>query len=668
VPPVKPDDTPPDVPLSAVTRREFLAMGGAASLALFPGCMPEFHPGGEHPDGVRPPGGPESVGRAACALCVSGCGVTVRVVGDRAVGLSGNPEHPVNRGALCPRGAAGLQHLYDLDRVVGPARRIHGKLQRITWDEALDELARRVAGGSVVLVDGLRGVEADLAGRFARAAEAVHVRADTLREAHERVVGRLAWDWSETRMVMLFGCEWLEDAPDLMASLRAHAHLKQGRPGTRAKIVHVGPRFSASAGHADEFVPVHPGSEAALALGMAHVMLGERSTRTSTPPEAYRALAARYTPEETARLTGVAAETVARLAHEFAALSPQVAIGWRGPLDHANGSDALRAVHALNALGGSLGAAGGLREVAAPPLQDWEAAPASPISGSGASRVLIAAGCNPVFAAPELLKPFAGATFRVAIGSLLDETAQAADLVLPTPTWLERFEVDVPPATIPTVTVSRPAIAPLHDTKTAGDILIATAQRVPALAPLFRWESYEEAARERLFGLFLSGRGSIRDEKWETFQQRVEEAGGWWDADASRPPTPAPDWPSDWKPPAHEGNEGPVLVTFAPIALGDGDGARLPFLQERAGWQHDIGWDSWIEVNPSLGFRTGERVVVRSPHGEVRTRVVATPACPPDVVAMPLGQGHTASGRWASGRGVDARRLGSGVRVTLRRA
>ena len=660
MPPVKREDEVPDVPLAAVTRREFLQLSGAASLALFPGCKP-LHPGGEHPDGVRPPGGPESIGHATCALCASGCGMNVRVVGGRAVGIAGNPAHPVNRGALCPRGAAALQHLYDLDRVVGPARRVGGKLQRISWDSALDELARRVREGGVVLVDGLRGIEADLATRFARAAGAVHLRADALRQAHEEAVGRLAWNWASTRMVMLFGCEWLEDAPDLMASLRAYAHVRQGVAGVRGKIVHVGSRFSVSAGRADEFVPVRPGTEGALALGMAHVLLPGRAWGGEMPGS-FRELVGRFTSEETARVTGVAPDTITRLARQFVALSPRVAIGWRGLHDQSNGSDALLAVHALNKLAG-----GALDAVAPPPLQAWEE-PALPHTEpkKAPSRVLITAGCNPMFTDPDRLEPFSGATFRVAIGPLLDETAQDADLVLPTPTFLERFEVDVPATTDWTVSVSRPAIAPLHDTRAAGDILIALAHRVPALRGAFRWESYEEAARERLFGLFLARGGSIEEEKWEAFSQRVEEAGGWWrPGPAGR--TPEPRWPERWEPPVFQG-KGHVLLTFAPIALGEGEGASLPWLQERAGWQHHVGWDSWIEVHPRHGFLTGEQVIVRSPRGELRTRVVATPTCPPDVVAMPLGQGHAASGRWAAGRGADPRRLGRGVRVTLERA
>ena len=662
MPPVKRDDGRPDVPLSAITRREFLALGGAATLAAFPGCKPQFHPGGEHPDGIRPPGGPESFGRAICGMCASGCGVIVRAVGGRAVGISGNREHPVNGGALCPRGAAGLQHLYDLDRVVGPARRKGEKLERVPWDDALAELATRVAGGGVVLVEALRGVEADLAARFARATGAMHLRADPLRQAHEGVVGRQAWNWTQTRLAVFFGCEFAEDAPDLMASLRAYAHRRQGTGG---RTVHVGPRFSTSAGHADEFVAVKPGTEGALALGMAHVLLGEEK-RSANPPESYRRLVERFTPEETANVTGVKPATVIRLAREFGAVAPQLAIGWRGLLDQTNGADALAAVHALNHL---VGSAAQMSPPVRPPLLNWGApiaAGAPPGAHHAAPRVLITAGGNPVYTAPELLEPFAAAEFRVAIGPLLDETALAADLVLPTPTWLERFEVDVPPSAVQSVAVARPAIAPLHDTRVAGDILLAVAHRLPALRAAFSWDSYDEAARERLFGLFLAQTGSVREEKWENFLERLEATGVWTDADAPRAAAQEPRWPERWDPPSFTG-EGPVLVTFASLALGEGEGASLPWLQEIAGWQHHVGWDSWIEVHPRHGFSTGERVLVRSPRGEVRARVVATPTCPPDVVAMPLGQGHSASGRWAL-CGADARRLGSGVRVTLVRS
>ena len=123
-----------------VNRRDFLKIGGGAGVAIALGGG--FYRWSQFPPvekGLEP--GVERWVPTVCGQCMGGCGILVRVIDGWAVNIAGNPLHPVNRGTLCPKGIAGLQGLYDPDRIRTPLKRIgkrgEGRWQPIPWDEAL---------------------------------------------------------------------------------------------------------------------------------------------------------------------------------------------------------------------------------------------------------------------------------------------------------------------------------------------------------------------------------------------------------------------------------------------------------------------------------------------------------------------------------------------------
>ena len=142
--------------------------------------------------------------------------------------------------------------------------------------------------------------------------------------------------------------------------------MRQGRSGIRGKFVQVEPRMSQTGANADEWVPVRPGTEGVLALGMAHVIINSqlRPAAASGAPgrliDGWSAGLPAYTPEEVERRTGVAAARLQRLAQEFAGNAPAIAIIGCGPLAHTNAMFNALAVNALNALVGSVGVPGGI--------------------------------------------------------------------------------------------------------------------------------------------------------------------------------------------------------------------------------------------------------------------------------------------------------------------
>ena len=184
-------------------RRTFLkATGITAAGGLFAGCgraseklIPLLVPA---EDGTAP--GQAVTFASTCMQCPAGCGIHVRVVEGRAKKIEGNPEHPVNQGALCARGQAALQELYHPDRLPGPARRAgprgSGGLSPVPWERALDEVGRRLAeirsrdpGRILLITPPLSGSLGRLAAEFVRACGgARHLVVDPLgTECHERV-------------------------------------------------------------------------------------------------------------------------------------------------------------------------------------------------------------------------------------------------------------------------------------------------------------------------------------------------------------------------------------------------------------------------------------------------------------------------------------------------
>lgn len=556
----------PDVPPTAITRRDFLKAAGAGGVAVaaFPGCKPAWLD-----DGERVPGGPEAWYRATCTFCPSLCGTRVRVVNGNAVAVRGDPAHPKNMGALCPRGVAGLQHLYDLQRLVSPVARESrdAPLLRVAWDDALDLVAAKLGEMQPVGVDNrLYGIEADLATRFARAVGAI---------GGDPPAPPPAWDWERTRYVIAFGVEFLEEGPDLMANLRAFAALR----GV-AKFVYVGSRLGLTAQKFDEVVPVRPATERAVALAIGGAMDAEEAAKASGAPKA----------------------TIERLAREFAKSSPQAAFG--APWLDTRGV------------------------VASPPLGEWEPAPAPRAPdprAPGTPKALVVAGISP--------RP-APADFVVALSPT---PVPWADVILPTTTWLEQESAHIPAiAGKQVVAYARPAkeLRPpaLVDARPAGRILIDLAQRMPSARRDFRWQSYEEALRERLVGIHDAQRGSIKENTFAAFRQKLDADGLWTDETPPLPPPVRPETPP-FSP--REETAGLVLLTFGTTTLGAGEGERLPWAQEITGWYHHLGWETWVEIHPKHGFRDGQEVLVASKRGSVVARAVSTPAIHPDAVAMP---------------------------------
>jgi anaerobic selenocysteine-containing dehydrogenase len=397
--------------------------------------------------------------------------------------------------------------------------------------------------------------------------------------------------------VLSFGTPLLEAGPSPVRTMRGLAHMRQGRPGRRGKLVQIESRFSLTAAYADEWVFVNPGTEGALALAIGH-LLGRASE---------------WTPEKAAAITGVEAARIERLAQEFRAHKPAVALIGGLAAGHSNSLAAAEAVAGLNQLNGSYGVAGGI--YFPPP------APVPRPPAPGTAKLVLAIGCNPVYAG-ALPKD----AYLVSFSSFPDETAAIAQLVLPSPTALESWHE-----------AAKPAVDPLYNTRDWAEVLLQAAGQTET------WESVIQA--------------SYTSE--EEYTAAVET--GW------RAPAPLSGvkkfefGKERWAPPRFTGSGEFFLQPFESVALGNGDAANVPWLQELPDPLSQTVWDTAVEMSPRaaerLALKDGDRVTVESARGSLRGRVALSPACPPHVVGVAAGQGHTALGRYARNRGGNVLRL-----------
>jgi anaerobic selenocysteine-containing dehydrogenase len=352
-----------------------------------------------------------------------------------------------------------------------------------------------------------------------------------------------------------------------------------------------------------------------------------------------------FTPAEVERRTGVAAARLERLAREFAAHRPAVAVIGGEALAHANGVDQALAVNALNALVGSIGAPGGVTFTPLPaPLAPPTRSLSDLLGAAATTQLLFLDEANPVFATPAAMKArdaLARIPYIVSFGPFLDDTSALADLVLPDHTFLEAWTESQPEsgAAEAVATTAGPAMRPLYTTRATPDVLLDLGRRLkqPFDPPL----------------------------PWQTFEEMLQAPEA---PPATSPSTRATTAPAGalraWSEPRFDGESSEYPFHFLPYAsqaLYDGSLAHLPWLQELPDPMVTAMWSSWVELNirtaEGLGIADGDLVEVTSAHGSVRAPAVISPGIGPDAVAMPVGQGHETFTRYASGRGANPVRV-----------
>ena len=329
----------------------------------------------------------KKVVHAACPHdCPDACGVLITVEDGRATRIQGDPAHPVTRGFLCAKVSKYLDRVYSPDRVLYPMRRVVPKgggsknasdFQRISWDEALSTVAERFKtvakqfGPEAILPYSYGGSLGVLSGssmdrRFFHRLGASQLERSICSAAGEAglksvlgvKLGTEPEQFAQSRYIIAWGANIHGNNVHLWPFIN-EAH----RAG--AKLVVIDPYKTRTAKHADWYIPINPGTDAALALGMMHVIIGaglhdaDYVEKYTVGFEQLREKVKEYTPHRVAKWTGISEEHIHKLAHEYATQRPAVIRVNYGVQRSEGGGMAMRAITMLPCIMGSWKEVGG---------------------------------------------------------------------------------------------------------------------------------------------------------------------------------------------------------------------------------------------------------------------------------------------------------------------
>jgi len=487
--------------------------------------------------------------------------------------------------------------------------------------------------------------------------------------------------------VLSVGADWLGTWVSPTRYGVKYGQFRQGEGRERGTLYHAESRMSLTSAAADRWLPVNPGSEGALALGIAHEII-EKRLAPDANVQAYLAgvpktVVDANTVERAAQATGLSAEVIREVAEKLSHEGPALVIGGGSAGAHTNGTRSLSAIYALNILLGSVGAQGGIwfnppsaiaglpDSAFGAPFADWEREVASWRAGN--VRTLVFRGANVVHGLPrsaDAAGAIASVEHIVAFATVLDDTTSLADLVLPESTPLEDWGTDVPEpgpgyAVVafqqPVVdsTYTRDGTEKLSDSRGFADTLLRVSGGRAG------GNSMREVVQKAASDLFAKGGGSVTAPTAGLFLQGVLARGGWWDSSGKQATASvAPGRLFDGEPvaafaDAEAGLPGidVHLVPFAHQSLLDGRLAAAPWAQATPDPLTSAVWTTWAELGPEaaerLQVREGDRLIIRSAIGEIEALAYINPATPPGTVAVPVGQGHGSFGRYAQGRGAN---------------
>ncbi|MGZ4479227.1 MAG: molybdopterin-dependent oxidoreductase [Nocardioidaceae bacterium] len=654
-----------------------------------------------------------------CNLCEAICGLVLTLEDGRVTSVRGNPEDPLSRGHICPKAVA-LQDVYDdPDRLRRPVRRTADGWAEIGWDEALDLVATQLARtvnehGRDALAIYLGNPSVHSLGSMTHGTALVKAfrtrnkysatSVDQL--PHQLVAYRLYGhqllipvpDIDRTQYFLLFGGNPMASNGSIMTVPDFPQRLRELK-ARGGRLVVFDPRRTETAKVAGEHHFVRPGTDAWVLLALLHTILADG---LATPPayvdglDAVRAVVRPFTPERAARVSGVPAEQIRRVAHGLAAAESACVHGRVGVSTQAHGLVCQWAIQVLNVVTGNLDRPGGT--IVTTPAVDavgrgfigrghhdlWrsrvrdlpEFAGELPVAtladeiltpGAGQVRALLTLAGNPVLSTPDgkrLDEAIAGLDFVAAVDIYVNETTRHADVILPPTTALERDHYDLVFHLLAVRNTARftPAVLPkpagaMHDWEIYREIALRTARLLTAKRPLRQRLAQQARMRlspTRVVDLLLRTGAS----RLSVAALRKQPEGV--DLGPLQPSFPGrlqtPDSRVDLAVPL-------VLQSVAALDTDPATDQTDPDELLLIGRRHQRDNNSWMHNQTRLtkgrarhqlymhpddlaarGLTDGTRVAVASRVGKVEVEVAATEDLMPGVVSLPHGYGHRRSG------------------------
>ncbi len=487
-----------------------------------------------------------------CELCFWKCGITATVEDGQVVKIDGHPEHPLSRGRLCPRGNGGTGALYDPDRLKTPLIRTGARgserFREASWEEALNHVAERLQAvrrqyGPESLALFTHGHGGSFFSHLVKALGSPNIAAPSYAQCRgPREVGfQLTFgsgigspentDIANTRFLVLIGSHLGENMHNTQVQEFAEA-LRRG-----ARLAVVDPRFSTAAGKADWYLPIRPGTDIALLMAWANVLVTEYLfdkdyvARYGSGFEQFRHAIAGNTPEWASPITELRAEQIRAVAREMARQKPNVLIHpGRHTTWYGDDTQRSRAIALVNALLGTWGRPGGFYFPAGAGVPKYQVPeypkPQRPaVDGSGtrypladetlasglcdatlagapySAKAWLVYGTNLLQSLPDprrTVKALQQLDLLVVVDVLPAEIAGFADVVLPESTYLERYD-DLYAGSFrqPFVALRQPVVEPMYNSRPGWWIARELAHKL-GLGAWFPWKTIEEYLEARL--------------------------------------------------------------------------------------------------------------------------------------------------------------------------
>jgi thiosulfate reductase/polysulfide reductase chain A len=698
-----------------VTRRSFLKIGGLSAATLFLGGCRFLAERGQL-EVEEAPLAPENTIFHTCYVCDCNCHMILRLEGARIAEHRGNPKDEMGAaGRLCVKGYSGLRIVHDPDRLKAPLRRtnphkgrgVDPGWEKITWDEAFKTVGAKF--GEIIEKHGPEAIacfvrpktwEMHLVNSLGTPNQFCHV--DTCYVTHEVAWAALVsgkgrvwgYDYGNAKYIVSFG--W--DQPGKSNNIQLREFLKARAKG--AKVVVFDPRLSVTAAKSDEWIPIKPGTDLAVALAMINVIVNEGLYDKTfvndycTGLDKLREGVKQYTPEWAAAISEVPATTISRIAREFATTRPAtVAFHKRdagGPI-RANSFQMAQAIIILNALAGTVDRPGGVfyprkpklptfdevyglkypkqREERIDGAHKFKLGKASKKVGFSTAAEGILAGepyqvkaalfCNynlSTFPNPRRLEEaLRKLDFVVVVDMFNTEVAQYADVVLPSDHFLESsgYTIREYNAYRPQVLLDEP-VPRAFDTKgwaaIVNGILKATPGREEFAVDPNKLKEAELAAMgltleglKKADGVWDSKAAFVPKKEFGTPSKKIELYSS---ALAKEKHAPVPEWVA---PLAQPTSAYPYyfVVNHLPwmrMCKNSNDPVLMALQPENYCYMHP-------SVARSIGVKDGDAVVVESPYGFIRLKAKTTEGIRPDTVMTEHG-----FGLWGPGRTVAKNR------------
>ena len=644
--------------MGEISRRDFLKFT-AGSGAFFVGGFGEKDINKLIPyvipsENVKP--GEWTLFATTCRECPAGCGMYMRHREGRVVNAMGNPEHPINKGGLCPRGQSAVQGLYDPDRL---QKTLCGKCGRLMDDpsgpiEELGGVLKKSQGKVTVISDLQTGALLEVIESFLEAFDSkgrLYLYEPfnywPLRRVHERLFGLNTipmYHLDKADFIISFSADFLESwVSNIQFAWRfAQMHSFDGQ--SMGQMTYIGPRFSMTAANADDFVLVPAGDEYAVAIAMLKVIIEKGWAKEDV--EKIKPLLEKF------KYTGLPEENISQLADKFVHSKSSVALA--GPVG-ASGQAAenlATAVALLNYAAGRVGQTVDFSQTHALGKTISTEQLTEVLDGLTKDDVLIIHNSNPAYCVQDAAEKIRRAGTTVYIGTMPDETSKLAKWIFPENSPLESWGDYEPWTGINCL--MQPTMARVFNTLSAGDIFLSFANA--AGKPLSRKgtlkKTFEEWLKLRWQELHMHIASNV---PFTDFWEQSLRNGGTLETPSNVVVKLKDDIGTLTLP--EKDTESCHLWAWSSVLFFDGRVSNRGWLQETAEPMSSQVWGNVADIHPkkalALGLAANDEIEITTKAGKIRLPVRITEDVAENVVAVSFGQGHSALGHLAEARGAN---------------